>query len=89
MVVRITNTIKKKEHYFYYNVLLIKIVCQIYTLLKGDNYAKTITDFSLISSEVTIEDFDISQCFKQEFSKFYALKFNNVEQKDFKTFKGW
>ena len=51
--------------------------------MKGNTTVNTKTEFLLTNYEVGIEDFDISQCFSAKNSNFYAVKFDDVVEKDF------
>ena len=51
--------------------------------LKGNTTVNTKTEFLISNYDVGIEDFDISQCFSTKNSNFYAVKFDDVDEKDF------
>ena len=55
--------------------------------MKGNTTVNTKTEFLLSNYEVGIEDFDISQCFSTENSNFYAVKFDDVDEKNFNVEK--
>ena len=55
--------------------------------MKGITTVDTKTEFIISNYEVCLEDFDISPCFSEENSNFYAVKFDDVDEKSFKVNK--
>ena len=51
--------------------------------LKGNTTVNTKTEFLISNYDVGIEDFDISQCFSTKNSILYAVKFDDIDEKDF------
>ena len=55
--------------------------------LKGNTTVNTKTEFLISNNEVGIEDFDISKCFSTKNSNIYAVKFDDIDEKDFNVEK--